>query len=73
MREVADRMVFEGQVIESSNSKFKVKVSEHHTASCTLSGKMRINFVKILVGDHVSIEVSPYDITQGRITYRHKS
>jgi translation initiation factor IF-1 len=68
-----DRLILDGEVIESSNSKFKVKVNEHHLVLATLSGKMRINLVKILVGDRVSVEVSPYDVSQGRIVYRHKS
>lgn len=68
-----DRMIFEGEVIESSNSKFKVKINDNHTVLATLSGKMRVNFVKIIVGDKVSVEVSPYDVSQGRIVYRHKA
>lgn len=64
---------FEGTVIECSNSKFKVKINDKLTAICTLSGKIRLNSVKIIVGDRVLVELSPYEITKGRITYRIKS
>lgn len=62
----------EGIVVECSNSKFKVKVNDNLTALCTLSGKIRLNSVKIIVGDRVLIEVSPYEITKGRIIFRMK-
>lgn len=68
-----DRMEFDGEVIDTNKGKFKVRVNENLTALCTLSGKIRMNSVKILVGDKVTIEVSAYDTTQGRIVYRHKS
>jgi translation initiation factor IF-1 len=68
-----DRLEFEGEVIDANKGKFKVKVSDQLTVLCTLSGKIRMNSVKILVGDKVKIEVSEYDTTQGRITYRNKS
>jgi len=67
-----DSLEFEGIVVETSNSKFKVKVDENYTVLCSLSGKIRTNSVRILVGDRVRIQVSPYDVTQGRITYRIK-
>jgi translation initiation factor IF-1 len=68
-----DRLEFEGEVIESNKGKFKVKVNDNYTVMCTLSGKIRMNSVKILLGDRVKIEVSEYDTTQGRIVYRIKS
>lgn len=68
-----DRLEFEGEVIDSCKGKFNVKVNDTLTVLCTLSGKVRINSVKILPGDRVKIEVSEYDTTQGRITYRIKS
>lgn len=68
-----DRLEFEGEVIESNKGKFKVKVSESYSVLCTLSGKIRMNSVKILLGDRVKIEVSEYDTSQGRIVYRIKS
>jgi translation initiation factor IF-1 len=65
-----DRVELEGDVIDSNKGKFKVKVHDNYTVLCTLSGKIRQNSVKILLGDRVKIEVSEYDTTQGRITYR---
>lgn len=67
-----DRLEFEGEVVDANKGKFKVKVNDQLTVLCTLSGKIRMNSVKILVGDKVKIEVSEYDTTQGRITYRNK-
>ena len=67
-----DRVEFEGDVIDSNKGKFTVKVNDTYTVLCTLSGKIRQNSVKILLGDHVKIEVSEYETTQGRITYRMK-
>ncbi len=52
---------------------FKVELDNGHIMTAHLSGKMRMNFIKILVGDKVSVEISPYDLTKGRITYRYKS
>jgi translation initiation factor IF-1 len=67
-----DRLEFEGEVIDANKGKFTVKVNDNLTVLCTLSGKIRMNSVKILVGDKVRIEVSEYDTTKGRITYRNK-
>lgn len=67
-----DRLEMEGEVIDSNKSKFKVKVNDNYTVLCSLSGKIRMNSVKILLGDRVKIEVSEYDTTQGRIVYRIK-
>jgi translation initiation factor IF-1 len=67
------RLELEGTVIESNKGQFKVKVSEAMTVLATLSGKIRTNSVKILVGDRVTVEVSEYDTSRGRIVYRHKS
>jgi translation initiation factor IF-1 len=67
-----DRLEFEGIVIDSNKGKFKVQVTETYTVLCTLSGKIRTNSVRILLGDKVRIEVSEYDTTQGRIVYRIK-
>lgn len=64
----------EGTVIDSlPNATFKVQVAEDHQILAHLSGKMRKNFIKVLPGDKVTIELSPYDLTKGRITYRHRS
>jgi translation initiation factor IF-1 len=51
---------------------FKVKLDNGHEILAHISGKMRMNFIKILPGDRVSVEISVYDLTKGRITYRHK-
>jgi translation initiation factor IF-1 len=67
------RMEFDGVVIDANKGQFRVKVSDNMIALCTLSGKIRMNSVKILVGDNVTIEVSEYDVSRGRIVYRHKS
>jgi len=69
-----------GDVIESSgvvnealpNATFKVELPNNHIIMAHLSGKMRMNFIRILPGDKVTVELSPYDLTRGRITYRHK-
>jgi translation initiation factor IF-1 len=68
-----DRLEFEGVVIDANKGKFKVQVNDSVTVLCTLSGKIRTNSVRILTGDKVTVEVSQYDMTQGRIVYRHKS
>ena len=54
------------------NAKFLVELPNSHIITAHLSGKMRMNFIKILPGDKVTVELSPYDLTRGRITYRHK-
>lgn len=54
------------------NATFKVKLDNNHEILAHISGKMRMNFIKILVGDKVSLEISPYDLTKGRIIYRYK-
>lgn len=64
---------FDGEVIENSKDRFIVQVNENYNVKCTLSGKIRQNAVRILVGDRVKIEVSIYDTNQGRIVYRHKN
>jgi translation initiation factor IF-1 len=52
---------------------FRVKLENEHQVLAHISGKMRKNFIKILVGDRVTLELSPYDLTRGRITYRFKN
>ena len=51
---------------------FKVKLPNGHTIMAHVSGKIRMNYIRILPGDRVTLEISPYDLTRGRITYRHK-
>jgi translation initiation factor IF-1 len=55
------------------NTLFRVEVEGGHMVLCHLSGKMRIHFIKILPGDKVRIEMTPYDKTKGRITFRHRN
>ena len=63
----------DGVVTETlPNATFKVKLDNEHEILAHISGKMRMHFIKILVGDKVSVELSPYDLTKGRITYRYK-
>lgn len=54
------------------NAMFKVRLDNGHEILAHISGKMRMNYIKILVGDRVTVELSPYDLTKGRITYRYK-
>lgn len=68
-----DKLEFEGDVVYSCKGKFTVRVNDTFDVLCSLSGKIRMNSVKILVGDKVKIEVSEYDTSQGRIIYRTKS
>jgi translation initiation factor IF-1 len=63
----------DGTIIEAlSNAMFKVELENGHVIICHISGKMRMNYIKILPGDKVRIEMSPYDLTKGRIVYRYK-
>jgi translation initiation factor IF-1 len=55
-----------------SNAMFRVRLENDHIITATISGKMRMNYIRILPGDKVSVEMSPYDLTRGRITYRYK-
>ena len=63
----------EGKVVETlPNAMFRVELENKHTVLAHISGKMRMHFIKILPGDIVTVELSPYDLTRGRITYRSK-
>jgi len=63
----------DGVVSEAlSNAMFKVRLENDHEIVAHISGKMRMHYIKILPGDKVAIEMSPYDLTRGRITYRYK-
>jgi translation initiation factor IF-1 len=55
-----------------SNAMFRVELENGHEITATISGKMRMNYIKILPGDKVAVEMSPYDLSRGRITYRYK-
>ena len=64
----------EGEVLEScKGATFKVKLANNTVILCHVSGKIRKNFISILPGDKVQVEISPYDLTKGRITYRMKT
>ena len=66
-------MEFEGVVVETlPNAVFKVKLPNEHIVTAQLSGKLRMNYIKILLGDKVTVEVSIYDPTKGRIIWRAK-
>ena len=68
-----DTITTEGVVVESlPNAMFKVKLENDHVILAHISGKMRMHFIKILPGDRVTVEISVYDLSKGRITYRHK-
>jgi translation initiation factor IF-1 len=68
-----DVIEFEGTIVESlPNAMFQVKLENGHEILAHISGKIRKNFIKILPGDKVKVEMTPYDLTRGRITYRLK-
>lgn len=68
-----DAITVEGTVIEAlPNASFRVELENKHVVLAHVSGKMRMNFIRILPGDRVMVEVSPYDLARGRITYRFK-
>ena len=63
----------EGTVVEAmANTTFQVDIGNGHTILAHISGKLRMNFIRILPGDKVTVEMSPYDLTRGRITWRTK-
>jgi translation initiation factor IF-1 len=63
----------QGEVVESlPNAMFRVELENGHEVMAHISGKMRMHFIKILPGDTVTVELSPYDLTRGRIVYRYK-
>lgn len=68
-----DAIEVEGKVVEPlPNAMFRVELDNGHRVLAHISGKMRMHFIKILPGDRVTVELSPYDLTRGRITYRAK-
>ena len=68
-----DVIEFEGTVIEAlPNTVFKVQLPNGHIVTAHISGKLRMNYIRILPGDKVTVELSPYDLTKGRITWRTK-
>ncbi len=66
-------ITIDGVITETlPNAMFRVKLDNGHEILAVISGKMRLHYIKILVGDKVTVEMSPYDLTKGRITYRYK-
>ena len=68
-----DLIKIDGVITEAlSNAMFRVKLQNGHEVISTISGKMRMHYIKILPGDKVAVEMSPYDLNRGRITFRYK-
>ncbi|MDR9389480.1 MAG: translation initiation factor IF-1 [Wenzhouxiangella sp.] len=68
-----DHIEMEGKVLDSlPNTMFRVELDNGHTITAHISGRMRKNYIRILTGDRVKVEMTPYDLTKGRITYRMK-
>jgi translation initiation factor IF-1 len=68
-----ERIEVEGKVLEClPNAVFRVELSNGHQVMAHISGKMRLHYIKILPGDTVMVELSPYDLNRGRVTYRYK-
>ena len=68
-----DVIEMEGTVVEAlPNTMFQVDIGNGHTILAHISGKLRLNFIRILPGDKVTVQMSPYDLTRGRITWRSK-
>ena len=67
-----DKILLEGEVIDAlPNAMFRVKLENDHEIIAHISGKMRKHYIRILPGDRVTVDISPYDLSKGRITYRH--
>ncbi|MCO5230088.1 MAG: translation initiation factor IF-1 [Chitinophagales bacterium] len=68
-----DLLKLDGTIVEAlSNAMFRVQLENGHQIVATISGKMRMHYIRILPGDKVAVELSPYDLTRGRITFRYK-
>ena len=68
-----DHIEFDGEVIDTlPNATFRVKLENGHTIIAHISGKMRKHYIRILTGDKVKVEMTPYDLTKGRITFRER-
>jgi translation initiation factor IF-1 len=68
-----DAILVEGTVVESlPNAMFRVELENKHEVLAHISGKMRMHYIRILPGDRVQVELTPYDLSRGRITYRYK-
>jgi len=67
-----DKIQVDAEVTDAlPNAMFKVKLENGHSVLAHLAGKMRMHYIRIVPGDRVTVEISPYDLTKGRITYRH--
>jgi len=74
MADSKDKLIIEGTVVETlPNTSFRVKLDTGHEVLAYLSGKMRKYYIRVLLGDRVRVELSPYDLERGRIVYRFKS
>ena len=68
-----EKIEVEGEVVEAlPSTMFRVQIEGGHTVLAKISGKMRKHYIRILPGDKVKVELSPYDLTRGRITFRHR-
>jgi translation initiation factor IF-1 len=73
MSDTKEVIEIEGTVLETlPNAMFRVELENGHVILAHISGKMRMHYIKILPGDRVTVEMTPYDLTKGRIVYRHK-
>jgi translation initiation factor IF-1 len=69
-----EKLILEGKVTEAlPNTTFRIKLDNGYDVLAYLSGKMRKYYIRVLLGDRVRVELSPYDLTRGRIVYRHKT
>jgi translation initiation factor IF-1 len=72
-RQDPDAITVDGKVVDAlPNAMFTVELENGHNVLSHLAGKMRTNYIRVLPGDRVTVELSPYDLTRGRITYRHR-
>ena len=73
MTKQEDKIEVEGEITEAlPSTMFRVQLDSGHSVLATISGKMRKNYIRILPGDKVKVELSPYDLSRGRITYRYR-
>ena len=72
-QEKQEKLVLDGKIVEAlPNTSFRVELENGHKILAHISGKLRMHYIRILPGDKVTIEMSPYDLTKGRIVYRYK-
>jgi translation initiation factor IF-1 len=74
MTKQEEKLTMDGKVVEAlPNTTFRVKLENDYVVLAYLAGKMRKYYIRVLLGDRVRVELSPYDLTKGRIVYRHRS